>query len=591
MGDNHIGNTNNSEFDGLVWILNGRVYVKDEAKYGIPPLINPCEGVKLLINGIEVNHLTTVSEKDEIKLIPLETEKEFEIDIELSEDKLTAYGYFTPSKIVKNIIVDTYPLNKLDIELRQVELETKKVTKDKLLEYLNEHNIVYGINEDAIEEICKKNSPGRYLIAEGKPAVSGTDDWVEYFFSETPSIEIKENKQGTVDYRNIIDYDSVNPGQTIAQLHKGDPGIDGMNVYGEVIKATQPVKLVIAPTFSISYDEKTGLIKALKHGRPSKMIKGGSIAFHVYDTLSLDEVSIKTGNVKYKGDIEIQGNIFESMEVIAKQSVLVKGSVNFASVYAGNCITVKGMVVSSTINAAINDTIAKDPSPLLEKLIEGINRLIDNVNTFPINEKEKQNLKDNSSVIRHLINNQNKDLPSTVYEVLNSLRKGNFDVEEDFIIQFLNRTRPLMGNFSEITSVEYLNNVVESLKSLFRVKDVTKIKGNINLSSVLNSDVTALGDITVSGKGCFNSKLYSNGKIIVNSNVRGGQLRAEKGIDVFTAGTDMGVKTLFVVPEDGYINIKTAYPDVTIKIGGASHTFLAEKRMVWARLASGKIVF
>ena len=52
-------------------------------------------------------------------------------------------------------------------------------------------------------------------------------------------------------------------------------------------------------------------------------------------------------------------------------------------------------------------------------------------------------MKDNSSVIRHLINNQNKDLPSTVYEVLNSLRKGNFDVEEDFIIQFLNRTRPL----------------------------------------------------------------------------------------------------------------------------------------------------
>ena len=89
----------------MVWILNGRVYVKDEAKYGIPPLINPCEGVKLLINGIEVNHLTTVSEKDEIKLIPLETEKEFEIDIELSEDKLTAYGYFTPSKIVKTLLL------------------------------------------------------------------------------------------------------------------------------------------------------------------------------------------------------------------------------------------------------------------------------------------------------------------------------------------------------------------------------------------------------------------------------------------------------------------------------------------------------
>ncbi|MGI6084887.1 MAG: hypothetical protein ACOYIF_05515 [Acetivibrionales bacterium] len=249
------------------------------------------------------------------------------------------------------------------------------------------------------------------------------------------------------------------------------------------------------------------------------------------------------------------------------------------------------MVVSSTINAAINDTVAKDTSNLLEKLIDGINRLIDNINAFTGNEKEMHNLKDNSSVIRYLINNKNKDLPSTVYEVLNSLRKGNYDVEEDFIIQFLNTTRPLMGNFSEVDSVKYLNMVVENLKTLFTIKDATKIKGNVNLGSVLNSNVTALGDIVILGKGCFNSKLCSNGKIIVNSNVRGGQLRAEKGIEIFTAGTDMGVKTLLAVPENGYISIKTAYPDVTIKIGGASHTFLTEKRMVRAKLVSGKIVF
>lgn len=587
-------NITQNEMDGLVWILNGRVFVRNEMKLGMPPVINPCEGVKLYINGIECNHLTTVREEDEIELKPVDKEIDFKLDVEISADKLKAYATYTPPRVVKNVIVDTYPVNKLDVQVTEVLLETRKVTVQQLPDYLkNECRIVFGINESVLESICKNNTAGRFLIAEGVPAQEAVDDWIEYFFDENDFTEnkIRENEQGKVDFKNVLSFKSVHPGQVIAQLHKGKTGSDGIAVDGEVIAARQPKKLTIVPTYSISYDENTGAVKAIKPGRPTKQVKGESVSFQIYDTISVDEVSIKTGNVKFKGDIEVKENVFESMEVLAKQNVLVKGNVNFASILAGNNITIKGAVISSKINAAMSDTIAKDPAPLMGKLIDGINRLIGNMNTFYIQDITAHNIKDIPDVVRCLLNGRNKELPGIVYEVLNELKKGSYDVEEDFIIEFMKKTRPLMGNYSQINNVQYLNNVVSNLKALFTEKDKTKIKGSVALNSVLNSDVLALGDVTISGKGCFNARIFSNGKVVVAGDVRGGQIIAEKGIEINTSGSDMGVKTLLIVPENSYINIKTAHPDTTIKIGGASYTFLSEKKLVRARLVNGKILF
>jgi len=45
------------------------------------------------------------------------------------------------------------------------------------------------------------------------------------------------------------------------------------------------------------------------------------------------------------------------------------------------------------------------------------------------------------------------------------------------------------------------------------------------------------------------------------------------------------------VPEDSYIQIRSVFPDTVIKVGGISHTFLSEKKMVRARIENSKLVF
>ena len=117
----------------------------------------------------------------------------------------------------------------------------------------------------------------------------------------------------------------------------------------------------------------------------------------------VDEVSIKTGNIRFKGDIEVSNNVYESMEVVAGQNVIVGGNVEFASIFAGNNIIISGITISSTLNAAMNNAAIMDPAPLLKKLIDGINSLITNIKKSPHRETVQF-----SELLRLLLNTHNR---------------------------------------------------------------------------------------------------------------------------------------------------------------------------------------
>ena len=65
-----------------------------------------------------------------------------------------------------------------------------------------------------------------------------------------------------------------------------------------------------------------------------------------------------------------------------------------------------------------------------------------------------------------------------------------------------------MGNYSEISDIQYLYQLINDLKMLLSKKRHRHEKGNVTLTSISNCDITALGDIKVVGKGSVNSSLY-----------------------------------------------------------------------------------
>lgn len=578
------------ENDGLVWIQNGQVFVKNEKNDGMPPVINPCEGIELYVNGQVINHLTSVSEDDVIELKPVKTEVKLQMDVDVTEDKLKCYFNFTPAMLVIHSVIDSQPANKLDIKTTQVILEKRSTDPQQILDFLSDANINYGIRMDVLKEICERNEPGCFLIAEGLPPEDATDDRIEYFFNINGSEYIlpDNNSMERIDYKNIRKYETVSTGQTIAQLHKGKPGVNGITVTGDTLPPHPGKELIIIPTFSIRYDEQTGVISSTKTGRPFCEEKGNSIQFQVYDCIFVDEVSMRTGNVRFKGDIEVKTNVYESMEVAARQNVLVKGNVIFSSIYAGNSIVIKGTAISSKINAALNDITAMDPTPLIEKLTAEIDKLINNLNQIPVQGMSSE---DFNYILLKLLNSKNKALPSQIYETLYAFKTGNYDIQDEMILSLIKKTGSLMGNYSNIPGVEYLSQLNSELKIILSGSKSTPVRGEIVFNTITNCEVSALGNITVLGKGCISSSLYSGGKVIVKGYVRGGQIKAEKGIEVNIAGSERGSKILLMVPGNGYINIQTAYADTTIKVGPFSHTFLSERKRIRARIENNKLVY
>lgn len=144
FGNSAVEITEKNE-DGYAWIIDGKVFVKDSVGKGMQPLLNPCEGIKLIVNGIETNHLVMVSEKDNIEIKTTDEEAEVEADVEISEDKLKAYMSFKPPRKIKRVLKDSYPVNKLDISLMEEEDFQDGYSVEQLIDIIRQQGVVYGV--------------------------------------------------------------------------------------------------------------------------------------------------------------------------------------------------------------------------------------------------------------------------------------------------------------------------------------------------------------------------------------------------------------------------------------------------------------
>lgn len=224
---------------------------------------------------------------------------------------------------------------------------------------------------------------------------------------------------------------------------------------------------------------------------------------------------------------------------------------------------------------------------MIERLIGEINKLIGNLNQLPVPNMSQDQL---NCVLMNLLNSKNKDLPSTIYEILLALKKDNYDIQDETILTLIKKTGSLMGNYTNIPDMDYLHHIKSYMATLLSGHKSTPVKGEITLNNITNCEVTALGNITVLGRGCINSVLYSKGKVFAKGLVRGGQIKAEKGIEINTAGTERGSRLLLEVPDNGYIKIQTVYSDTTVKVGPLSYTFLSKKNRIHARIENKKLI-
>ncbi len=213
------------------------------------------------------------------------------------------------------------------------------VTKEDIYHDLERREIVYGIKQDAIDNLIdKKRMNEKILIAEGIPAQRGKDGWFEFFVRlDLPRIPAPL-PDGSVDYVNIEAFEMVDEGEKIAVYHRAQKGISGKNIYGETIHAENGTekKPLRGVGFTIAEDGVTYL------SRMNGKFEYTAGRITITNILVVrEDVTAVTGKLEVDGSVYVVGSISSGGYIKASGDIIIEQNVETARLIAGGNIMIK----------------------------------------------------------------------------------------------------------------------------------------------------------------------------------------------------------------------------------------------------------
>jgi uncharacterized protein (DUF342 family) len=189
--------------------------------------------------------------------------------------------------------------------------------------------------------------------------------------------ERKERSDGTIDYREVGNIPSVEKGQIIAVIHPPIPGSPGINVTGETIPPAPVRALKVRQGKGVIVTKEDTQIVATERGRPNIEKRGMLVKVSIMQKLfHQQDVDLSSGNIHFIGDVEVTGNVNNTMKIEAVGDVLIKGNVTMAEIIAGNSIVINNNVIGSKITAGKNNILIADMSQLLGEIAEHMKRIV-----------------------------------------------------------------------------------------------------------------------------------------------------------------------------------------------------------------------
>ncbi|WP_097025914.1 DUF342 domain-containing protein [Clostridium peptidivorans] len=572
------------DINGSVMIKDGKITVKNPNGNDKAACLIIDNSIKVKING-ELAHGRVEVYEDSV------------IDMELEDDNLPErhLSIFMPADKMQAYISIAYE-PKLIYKLKDVEegnsATLQKTIKDKIMpikytaKEIKEELSKKGINCDIIEEkIAKYVEEGcvEVLIAEGVCPADEEDDYMEYKFSVSDDqINFQKDKNGNVDFKSIGNIKSVEKGSVIAIKHFGKPGHDGKDVMGKVKKHKTGKKIKIKLGNGCTIKDNNVIIATIE-GKPC--VKGGIIYVYSIHEIKSD-VDLKTGDVKFTGDIDIFGSVKEGMKVEAGNSVTIHKDVYRASIIAKGNIEIGGNAVSSTIFAG---GVNVDKLQYVKTLNALKSMLIDIINS--IGEIKKFNILGNGrkdgEILKALIETKFKNLNKVCLNIISHIKiTGDMKGQEELIPLMKHK---LMGlapvNVKHYSELDVIIKCIESIISGIDGSFILPV--NIKLAYLQDSRIKSTGDVIITGKGQYVSDIIANGSIYFigqKAVSRGGTLKAQNEIKCKVVGSEGGVKTTLMVERHGSIWCDIAYTNTVCVIGNREVLINAPSKDVHAYL-------
>ena len=217
----------------------------------------------------------------------------------------------------------------------------ERFTVPDMMRILKHHDIRQGVNRKVIHNMLANHVFDKpVVVAEGKQAVNGEDGHYDYYFQKEVHSKPKVREDGSVDYKNMQLFESVEKNKLIAEYRPASQGFFGFDVKGNLIN---PVRGNDQPPlhgtgFIVSEDKKK--YYAMRDGIIE--LDESSHELNIKNLYVVNgDVDNSTGNINFNGDLNIMGNVTAGFSVTATGSVAIDGGCEGCKIYAGKDIIIR----------------------------------------------------------------------------------------------------------------------------------------------------------------------------------------------------------------------------------------------------------
>ena len=567
------------EVESSIFVRDGQIVVLQNEEDKEQLMIRTCKGINLYINGVlcDRGKNYNVTQKDEIKYIESKIKPSKSLDIRVSEDNMSVYCKVSYERGAVYKLRDSVPNKYLNLRAYKVyEEDYEKYEVKDISKKLYDMKIYCDILYDKMVDICSGTIKEETLIAKGKLPIDDTEDEIKLYFNTKEKIDTSEFEDNAkVDYKKVRSFSNVIKGDLIGEMIRGKQGSDGVDVFGKTVKR----KVIRSKRIKAGKgcEIKEGKVYATKEGRAQVQDN----VFTVNSLLEIEKVDMKSGNIKFAGDIEISKSITDGMEVNCRGNLTVGHSITSARVKSNGDVIVRKNVINSILLVGGYDLEKKMYIDLIKEYYEDIEDLIIGLEKMIL----KAHNRSVGELIRILIEKRYKKLPQMSLEILSyNITNG---IQNSDIVQYL---REKIKGYKLYNKIEL--NELYSFKEMLKEEieylgDSCEISTNVITDYVQNSTITCTGNLKITGSGSYISKLKAIETIEFTNNdsvVRGGVLEAKNKIILKNVGSKLGVVTNLCVEEDGVIEADLAYAGTIFSFGRKKKILIDSARKVKAYL-------
>ncbi|MEW6770278.1 MAG: FapA family protein [Bacillota bacterium] len=559
--------------DGLVWVSDGRIYVRNPKGLGRFATITPGPGIQLILNNTVTTGTIIVREEDEVHAETVEEEIQGILKVTVSPNRLTAYLWIELPGIRRYRVLDREPSTDLVLQteaevIKQTVLDEAAVEKE-----LAQKGVVFGIKGEVLKDLLQRPRDGKFIIAEGEPPAPPTDETVEITFPLEPDLRPKINPDGSVDFLEINRFPSVDPGIVLAVKNPGSPGKPGRGVDGQPIPPPKQRACELRAGKGAELVENGTKVVAVRSGRPVLKQTG-----NVY-TLSVDtqlvyngDVGVSTGNIRFKGSVRIKGSVTEGMKVQAAGRAEIAGMVTQATVSALEDISIYNNVIGSVLNAGCGTACSQKYGPLLGTFATEIMELLNTANKLSEHPAFKEHTIRPGHLLLLLIEQKFQKIPRSIQEmqkIKKCLAENGVELPPE-MIELIDR---LIYFFSGLNIIKLgnLNELAKIIREiLFLRQELTSLgrqKSHLIIPYAMNSKLIATGNVFVTGQGCYNTQIQAGGKVVVAGVFRGGEIITQGDVTIREAGSSRGILTKIRTAASATVRLGRAHEGVIIQVG------------------------